>query len=241
MVFSPVDSDAIDGWRIQLLKEKGTTGSTLKRLLNDNERFDFAGRGTVNHLPMALYALSRIEATDERLKDYFRWWEENRASPRRYSGCRINRRDWPQYVGQAAKFDALSATFREWIAERGSEEVIEAVFPALSDGMRLAAFHGLISLAYGVEVDHAGEIAAGLAGLCARYDDLGLPAYQPAPCQGAGAAFSRLAEALGSRPVTSLVEAETSPIRASLGKGSPSQCERRKLKISHSAVAPQMT
>jgi hypothetical protein len=72
MVFSPVDSDAIDGWRIQLLKEKGTTGSTLKRLLNDNERFDFAGRGTVNRLPMALYALSRIEATDERLKDYFR-------------------------------------------------------------------------------------------------------------------------------------------------------------------------
>ena len=72
MVFSPVDSDAIGGWRVQLLKEKGTTGSTLKRLPNDNERFDFAGRGTANHLPMALYALSRIEATDEPLKDYFR-------------------------------------------------------------------------------------------------------------------------------------------------------------------------
>jgi hypothetical protein len=34
------------------------TGSTLRRLLDDNERFDFVGRGTVNHLAMALYALS---------------------------------------------------------------------------------------------------------------------------------------------------------------------------------------
>lgn len=30
----------------------------LTRLLDDNSRFGIANRGTVNHLPMALYALS---------------------------------------------------------------------------------------------------------------------------------------------------------------------------------------
>ncbi len=63
--------------------------SNLKRLLDDNARFDLSGRGTVNHLPMALFALSRMGAPDERLIEYFHWWEENRALPRRDSGCEI--------------------------------------------------------------------------------------------------------------------------------------------------------
>jgi hypothetical protein len=57
------------------------SNSTLKRLLDDNTRFDLGNRGTVNHLPMALYALSQMGAPYERLTDYFGWWEENRALP----------------------------------------------------------------------------------------------------------------------------------------------------------------
>jgi hypothetical protein len=150
---------------------------------------------------MALHALSRMGATDERLKDYFHWWEENRALPRD-NACQIARCDWRQYLGRTAKFAALSATFRDWIAGCGSEEVIEAVFPALSDGVGAAAFHGLIRLAYGIEADHAGEIAAALAGLCARYDDLGLLYSRPAQSPGVGVAFTGLAEALGGASFT---------------------------------------
>src|SRR5262249_10884574 len=58
------------------------SGAVLRRLLDANERFDLANRGTVNHLPMALYALSRLGASDDRLEEYFGWWEENRALPR---------------------------------------------------------------------------------------------------------------------------------------------------------------
>jgi hypothetical protein len=67
--------------------------SNLKRLLDDNARFDLSGRGTVNHLPMALFALSRMGAPDERLIEYFHWWEENRALPRRDSGYEISRNE----------------------------------------------------------------------------------------------------------------------------------------------------
>src|SRR5437899_388324 len=127
--------------------------STLERLLDDNARFDLGGRGTANHLPMALVALSRMGAAEERLVDYFHWWEENRALPRHDSGQLIDRGDWKQYTGDPRMFDALSDTFRRWTADRGSDEVISAIFPELSGGVAAVAFHGLIRLAYGIESD----------------------------------------------------------------------------------------
>ena len=111
---------------------------------------------------MALFALSRMGAPDERLIEYFHWWEENRALPRRDSGYEISRNEWHQHLGDAQMFDALSNCFRRWVLDRGSTEVIGAVFPRISGGVAAAAFHGLIRLAYGIEADHAGEIGAGL-------------------------------------------------------------------------------
>ena len=81
--------------------------STLGRLLDDCARFDLGSRGTADHLPMALVALSRMGATTERLVEYFHWWEENRALPRRDSGRQVDRGDWKQYIGDPRMFDAL--------------------------------------------------------------------------------------------------------------------------------------
>jgi hypothetical protein len=170
--------------------------STLDRLLDDNERFDLGGRGTVNHLPMALVALSRMGATDERLIDYSRWWEENRALPRRDSGRAVNRAGWKQCQGDALMFDALANCFRRWAVDRGSADVINAVFPEISGGVAAAAFHGLIRLAYGIEADHVGEVGAGLATICSRYVDLGLELDKAPPTASVEAAFAGIAEAL---------------------------------------------
>ena len=174
--------------------------STLERLLDDNIRFDLAGRGTVNHLPMALFALSRMGASDERLIDYSRWWEENRALPRRDSGREIDRNEWHQHIGEAQMFDALSDCFRRWVLDSGSTEVIAAVFPGVSCGVAAAAFHGLIRLAYGIEADHPGEIGAGLATLCSRYVDLGID--RTPSTASVKAAFVQLADALGGAAFT---------------------------------------
>lgn len=170
--------------------------SVLNRLLDDNIRFDLAGRGTVNHLPMALLALSRLGASDERLAEFFRWWEENRALPRR-DGPAIEG-DWCRHIGDTAAFAALSDRFRRGIAERGADTVVAAVFPAVAPGVAAAAFHGLIRLAYGIDAGHQGEIAAGLAALVARCDDLGLDFAGTRPAAPVEAALGRLADALGA-------------------------------------------
>jgi len=168
--------------------------SVLEKLLDDNVRFDFGGRGTVNHLPMALVALSRMGASDERLMEYFRWWETNRALPRQESGPEIAE-NWQAHIGNADMFSALSNFFRQHIAGHGSAETISAAFPALSRGVGAAAFHGLIRLAYGIEAHHDGEIAAGLAALCSRYVDLGVD-FDRRSSPSVEAALGRLADAL---------------------------------------------
>jgi questin oxidase-like protein len=172
----------------------------LERLLDDNARFDLGGRGTVNHLPMVLIALSRMGASDARLVEYFGWWEENRALPRRDSGQEVGD-DWRAHIGDPSMFAALSDYFRQWILDRGTTEVITTVFPVMSRGVAAAAFHGLIRLAYGSDADHAGEIAAGLATLCSRYADLGLD-LSSKPDTSVAAGFGRLADALNGATFT---------------------------------------
>ena len=173
--------------------------ATLKRLLDDNARFDLANRGTVNHLPMALYALARMGASDERLVEYFHQWEANRGLPRIDSERQVEREDWTRHIGDAAMFSALWDFFADRVAKRGPTEVVGQVLPLVSRGISAAAFHGLIRLAYGIEVDHAGEIGAGLATLCSRYADLGAPKH-PMAVAGIEKALARISERLSGVP-----------------------------------------
>jgi hypothetical protein len=92
---------------------------------------------------------------------------------------------------------ALADYFQRWIVDRGSAEVVSTVFPRVAGGVAAAAFHGLIRLAYGIEADHAGEIAGGLATLCSRYVDLGVQVDRAPPNISVEAALVRIAEALG--------------------------------------------
>jgi hypothetical protein len=101
--------------------------SLLDRLLDDNARFDLGGRGTVNHLPMVLIALSRMGASDERLTEYFRWWEDNRALPRRESSQKVEDGQWQQYIGDASMFAALSDYFRQSIAGRSDHSTNDSL------------------------------------------------------------------------------------------------------------------
>jgi hypothetical protein len=177
------------------------SNAVLSRLIDDNSRFDLANRGTVNHLPMALYALSQLGASDTRLAAYFRWWEENRALPRGPSPRAIVGEEWRGAIGEADMFDALATAFGR--AEgAGSDELICEVFPAVVDGIAAAAFHGLIRLAYGIEAGHRGEIAAGLATLCSRHAPLGVSLDAAPEIASAEAGFVHLAGALGGTRFT---------------------------------------
>lgn len=198
----------------------------LRRLLDDNRRFDLTNRGTVNHLPMALYALARIGATDERLIEYFRRWETTRALPRIESERPVEQDDWARHIGDPAMFSALWAYFAHRVAEQGAGKVIGQVFPRVSGGIAAAAFHGLIRLAYGIEADHAGEIGAGLATLCARYADLGL-SQRADVVDRVEEGFARIAAQLSGAPfagqgITGRMAAATADPRFSAGFSLPS-------------------
>ena len=177
-------------------------GAVLIRLLDANERFDLANRGTVNHLPMALYALSQLGASDERLEEYFRWWEENRALPRRPSPRAVTGETWRTEIAQAEMFDTLATEFRLRAKGQGFDALICEVYPAIADGAGAAAFHGLIRLAYGIEASHCGEIGAGLATLCSRYAPLRVSLDWAPETASVEAAFNRISEALGGRRFT---------------------------------------
>lgn len=176
--------------------------AVLKRLLDANERFDLANRGTVNHLPMALYALSRLGASDRRLEDYFGWWEENRALPKRPSPRAVSGESWRGEIGEADMFDALWTAFRQHAEAAGPDMPIREVYPAVADGVGAAAFHGLIRLAYGIEAAHCGEIGAGLATLCSRHAPLGVSLDAAPETPSVEAAFVRISEALSGRRFT---------------------------------------
>jgi hypothetical protein len=93
-------------------------------------------------------------------------------------------------------FDALAAAFQHTADEIGADALIRDVFPVVADGIAAAAFHGLIRLAYGIETGHNGEIAAGLATLCARYAPLGISLGAAPEAASTGAGFVRISSAL---------------------------------------------
>jgi hypothetical protein len=145
------------------------TDATLNELLDANARFDLAARGTTNHCPMALVALSRMGASPARLREFFEMWERKYALPAPRIEVTIERREWSRQLGNPAAFGALRACFLDWIADDGAFPVITEVLRAVPFAPATGAFHAVIRLAYGIEAAHTGEIAAGLAALVSSH------------------------------------------------------------------------
>jgi hypothetical protein len=156
--------------------------TTLERLLDDNARLAHSHRGTINHLPMALTALAAMGAPDQRLEDYFAWWEENRALPREGAEPAVTRATWRDFLGQSQAFAPLGDLFAQWMEEVGQDAVVLAVAPHLLAAPGAAAFHAIIRLACGFASGNQHEAAAGLASWASTFRPLGLEAAsRPAP------------------------------------------------------------
>lgn len=97
-----------------------------------------------DHLPMALVALDRLGADDERLA----------AFARRYVRSLL-----PVRPDVQARRDRCAAD----VAALGIEGAVRAHLPRNVTGIGSAAFHCVIRLAYAIEADHAGQVAAALA------------------------------------------------------------------------------
>ena len=159
---------------------------TLRHLLKSVLRFDAEyGASLSNHLPMALTALTRLGASDERLHEF-----AQRYARRLHEAPLIE--PWPAgdpwraRFGEPRAWPAYRQLFREWVTVEGGPIVLSQALPALMQGVGAAAFHGPIRAAYALAANHADGLADALAYWACRWFDCGSaslaggPAIDPA-------------------------------------------------------------
>lgn len=170
---------------------------TLQRLLDRNQAFGLAARGTTNHLPMALIALQRMGASAARLEAYFDHWAQHKALPHVDALPAVQARQWSAWRGQARAFEPLSRGFAERVLREGAPVVVTEVWAELGNGVATNAFHALIRVAYGLEAGHAGEVGAGLASLVVAHLPLDLSLDKAPTAPSVPAALERIQQSLG--------------------------------------------
>lgn len=154
----------------------------LHRLLDANGCFALGGNGTTNHCPMALCALAAMGAPPARLQDFFDMWESRYAITAPPASKAVERDEWQADVGNPTSFVALRDCFEDWIWCNGADAVLTQTLQHMPFAPASGAFHALIRLGYGLEAQHVGEIAAGLAALASGnlHIDIGSQPRTPA-------------------------------------------------------------
>jgi hypothetical protein len=145
----------------------------LDELLDEELAYDATtGTRLSNHLPMALVALERLGARDERLT----------AFAHAYAGRLVPVPDgepiatfdaWRAARGRRDAYGPARAYFKARLAEHGLDTVVRRHVAHLVDGLSGAAFHGIIRLAYALESASDARVAAGLAYLTQVHQPLG--------------------------------------------------------------------
>ena len=172
----------------------------LDKLLDASAYFALASKGTTNHCPMALIALSKMGARPERLRQFFSMWKNTYALPMRTSPSKVNGDNWLQQLGQIDNFIPLRAYFMEAISVRGDDEVMIEVLSQIPFAPATAAFHALIRLSYGLDAQHVGEIAAGLAHLVVSNLDIKIKVNQSQLAATAEQALAQLSLSYKANP-----------------------------------------
>ena len=124
--------------------------------------------GLTNHLPMALYSLQYLGMNEEKMYDYIAWYEKEKG---------ISKINEPKFVisnlkdhlGHTKNYVELSEYFKAEIKRWGIEKTVKKYIDILIEGSSGDAFHGLIRLAYAVEIESSDEIARSLAYLSDCY------------------------------------------------------------------------
>lgn len=147
--------------------------STLRERLQAARRFDAEyASGLSSHLPMALTALARLGADDERLRAF-----EAAYATRLHAAPPIEPwpagHAWKQRFGDARAWPAYRSLFAQWIEAEGAADVLGQALPALMPGVAAAAFHGAIRVAYAISANHAGELGDALAYWACRWFECG--------------------------------------------------------------------
>jgi len=130
--------------------------------------------GLQNHLPMCLYALHAMGASDQRLLDFYDWYVP-RLTRRPAATGRIERDDWRSALGRHTANAEYFELFSEQAEGTSIERLLHEYLPELFSGVGGGGFHPLIRLAYALEMQSRDELCEALAAWCMVYAPLGEP------------------------------------------------------------------
>ncbi|MFZ6871065.1 questin oxidase family protein [Undibacterium sp. Di27W] len=148
---------------------------------------------------MALGALAGMGASDSRLQEFFAHWHDTYALPALPLHQMIRYEDFQRYLGKREYFTDLQSCFASRIAERGESEVIREVFALVPFAPATTAFHAMIRLAYALQANHAGEIAASLAALVAANFDINIDMTGRQAASSVAAGFQELSNHMSGK------------------------------------------
>lgn len=124
-----------------------------------------------NHAPMVLIALYRMGADHDQLRQYYAKVEigGTASEKRALQAQRIDRGSWTKYLGIFGAWSSYRQFFRDEIGKHGVQEVLASYLPPLMRGVAGHAFHPLIRVGYGIDLNDKDEIAFGLAYWASAY------------------------------------------------------------------------
>ncbi len=120
------------------------------------------GASLSNHLPMALTALARLGASDERRAEFAARYAK-KLQPAPPAQAWPAGEAWRALLGQPRAWPAYRSLWREWLDNENATDVLVQALPTLMQGAGAAAFHGLVRAAYALAANHAEELADALA------------------------------------------------------------------------------
>jgi hypothetical protein len=129
-------------------------------------------RQLTNHLPMALVAKAGLGADNEELRRFTARYAQ-RNVPLAPVQHHLDRSTWHRALGQLGASGDLREYFVGRVSDDGVAATLRTHLPDLLPGIAGAAFHGVIRLAYALQVDSPSRVAAGLAYLAEVATPLG--------------------------------------------------------------------
>ena len=149
------------------------SNDALGKLIDEELDFDATtSNGLTNHLPMALVAKAGLGATRSELERFTAKYRRRLVATGE-SERHLTKATWRSAIGESHAYVDLVDYFDREIDEHGVEETLRSHLDALVDGVSGAAFHGVIRLAYALDVASPSRVSRGLAYLASTAMTLG--------------------------------------------------------------------
>jgi hypothetical protein len=146
----------------------------METLLNDqSHHIEFNGFLT-NHSKHGVIALKRLDASPQRIKEYYDHYEKYTTygfglEPPRTSEQTITQDNWQVYFGKHCSFTSYCEFFDQKEKELGMDRVLEEYVPSLLPGCVGSLMHGTIHLGWALDSGNRWMIIEGLSYMAFSY------------------------------------------------------------------------